>query len=177
MKIKTVVVGPLETNCYILIIGNVALIIDPGDDWEKIEKECCDLNVLGVVVTHRHFDHIGALTDALNNTGATLYDIKNLSEGFYNIGNFSFKCIYTPGHKEDCISLYFEKENLLFCGDFIFYGSIGRWDFEGGSIKDMKESIKNILKFPVDMAIFPGHGGETNLGAEKDNLEKYLKCF
>lgn len=176
MEIKTIVVGPLETNCYVLLKDHKALIVDPGDEWSKIEKNLNGLDVLGIVITHYHFDHIGALEEA-KKVGGKIYDISNLKEGINKIGPFEFECLYTPGHKEDQIAIYFKEEKAIFVGDFIFYSSIGRWDLEGGSFRDMQRSIGKILFYPLDITIYPGHGSSTSLGGEKDNLAKYLKCF
>lgn len=173
MKIKTVVVGPLETNCYILTIDEEALIIDPGDEYLKIAEALDDKKLVGVIITHYHFDHVGALEDIQKKFGARVYDFKSLKIGKNKIGKFQFECIYTPGHKDDLVSIYFENKKALFCGDFIFQGTIGRWDLEGGSYKDMQKSIEQILKYD-DMTIYPGHGPITSLANEKNNLEKYL---
>ena len=85
MEIDKVVVGNLQTNCYILSIGNDCLIIDPGDEYEKIEQVINNKNVVGVVVTHNHFDHVGALSFFDN-----IYDYHNLKEGINNIEGFNF---------------------------------------------------------------------------------------
>ena len=177
MKIESVKVGYLETNCYVLSMNETVLVIDPGDEIEKIIGLIGERKVLGVIITHHHFDHVGALDDLVKRLGVKIYDIHNMCEGKIKIGEFEFECIHTLGHKEDEISLYFAKENALFCGDFIFEGTIGRWDLPGGSFADMVESIKNILIYPDDMKIYPGHGESTFLGVERKNLESYIKHF
>lgn len=177
MKIEIVKVGYLQTNCYILSKDDNVLVIDPGDECEKIEEVIAGRKVNGIIITHHHFDHVGALSELEKSTGAAMYDISNLEKGQNEIGDFQFECILTPGHKEDSISIYFEKENNLFCGDFIFEGTIGRWDLAGGSPKDMIESITNILSYPDDMTIYPGHGESTSLGKERQMLENYKKHF
>ena len=83
MEINKVVVGPLETNCYILTIGNKCLVIDPGDEYDKIKKVINKKEVIGVIITHYHFDHIGALS--YFDKGLIL-DKTNLEEKEYNIG-------------------------------------------------------------------------------------------
>ncbi len=177
MEIKTVQVGMLETNVYILNNEGNALIIDPGDEIERIVDALGDLNLIGIIITHYHFDHISALDDLVKLKNVKVYDFHNLKEGKNKIGNFEFMMIKTPGHKEDSISIYFEEEKLLFCGDFIFQGSIGRWDFHGGDISEMKKSINKILEYPEEIKIYPGHGGATTLKDEKENLEKYINYF
>lgn len=170
MIIEKVIVGSLEENCYVLIKDNSALIIDPGDEISKIKKVIKNLSVVGVLITHHHFDHIGALSFFDKNI---IYDYSNLEEKEYNIGPFKFTVIYTPGHSEDSISYYFKEENILFCGDFIFYNSIGRCDLPTGDFNTMLKSIEKIKKYPKDMLIYPGHSRSTTLGYEIEN-NKYL---
>lgn len=169
MKIERVVVGTIDCNCYILSIDNKVLIIDPGDEFKKIDKVIAGRLVVGIIITHHHFDHVGAVSDIVSKYKSPVYDKNNLSEGLNKIDNFSFNVIYTPGHKEDLITIYFKKEKVMFCGDFIFKDSIGRCDLEGGDIKEMMKSIDKIKKYDRDITIYPGHGDETTLGYEMDN--------
>lgn len=167
MKIERVITGSLMENCYILGIGNKVLVVDPGDDIDKINKVINNREVLGVLITHRHFDHIGALS-YFNNT---IYEKSNLEEKEYIIDKFKFKVLFTPGHTTDSVSYYFEEENILFSGDFIFYETIGRCDLPTGDYTTMLESIKKIKKYPSDMLIYPGHDIETTLEHEiKNNI-------
>ena len=163
MEIKRVIVGPLEGNCYIVTKNNQTIIIDPGDEAEKIINVCNDLNVVGVLITHHHFDHIGALKEIEKHF--------NIKEG--NCPNIGFEIIKNPGHSKDSVSYYFKEEKVLFCGDFIFQNSIGRTDLETGNDKEMIESLKMISKNPDDLIIYPGHGEKTNLGYEKNNFKYY----
>ena len=165
MKIDKVIVGPLETNCYVLSINNKCIVIDPGDEYNKIKKVINNREVVGVIITHHHFDHIGALKYF---DRELLLDKSNLEEKEYNIDNFNFEIIYTPGHKEDSITIYLKKENIMFTGDFIFKGTIGRMDLPGGSYKDMQESLDKINKYDRNIKIYPGHGEETILKNEID---------
>ena len=167
MQVNRVVVGPLETNCYILTINNKCLVIDPGDEIDKIKQEIGNKQVVGVIVTHYHFDHIGALNYFDKDL---ILDKNSLEEKEYNIEDFDFEVIYTPGHKEDCITIYFKEENIMFTGDFIFEGTIGRMDLEGGSTIDMKNSLDKIKKYDKNIKVYPGHGNSTHLYKES----KYL---
>lgn len=169
MEIKTIKVGKLKCNCYILINEDNALVIDPGDDTEKIIKLIDDKKVLGVIVTHHHFDHDTGVDEILNKYKCEMYDRYNLSEGNNKIGEFEFETIYTPGHKEDLITIYFREDKVMFCGDFIFKDSIGRCDLPGSSIPDMIKSLDKIKKYDKDITIYPGHGIKTSLGYEIDN--------
>ena len=169
MDIKTVVTGYLDENCYLLIKNGTCLVIDPGDDYNDIKKEIGDNKVLGVLITHSHFDHIGALRNFLVKRSIKIFKKSNLEEKEYTIGDFKFKCIYTPGHSKDSVTFYFEEDNVMFCGDFIFNESIGRCDLPGGSEAEMKESIKKILEYPDDIKLYPGHNSNTTLGYEREN--------
>ncbi len=171
MKIKKVVVGELYTNCYILENIDKCLIIDPGDEFDKI-KTIIDKEVMGVLITHRHFDHIGALDDVLKYYDVNVYDKANLNEGLNNIDCFSFIVNYNPGHTLDSISFIFN--DIMFSGDFIFKDSIGRYDL-GGDFELMKLSIKNILNSNINYIIYPGHGNKTYLDNERNMLESYIK--
>ena len=177
MEVKKIVVGPLQTNCYLIIKDNKVLIIDPGDDFLKIKNAVGNKKVVGIIVTHYHFDHVGALEECLNYYNVHIYDINNLKEGTNKIDIFNFEIIYTPGHKEDLISVYFPSEKMLFCGDFIFENSIGRCDLPGGNYNIMIESIKKILKLSDDTIIYPGHENITSIMKERNNLEGYIKNF
>lgn len=165
MKIKRVIVGPLQENCYILENNNKCIIIDPGDEAEKIIKNI-NYPVVGILITHYHFDHIGALN--------VLKNKYNLKENNFNIKDFDFEVINTPGHTSDSKSYYFKDYNIMFVGDFIFHGSIGRMDLPTGSEKEMKESIKLISKYPKDTILYPGHGTNTNIKNELLNIANYF---
>lgn len=173
MDIKVIKTGYLEENCYVLIKDNNALVIDPGDDYDKIKTELKDYNLVGVLITHNHFDHVGSLKPLLKDYKINCYDYNNLKEKKYTISSFNFEVIYTPGHSKDSISFYFEKENILFSGDFIFKGTIGRMDLEGGSISDMKKSLLKLDRFNKDVLIYPGHGDKTLLKDER-NIYKLI---
>ena len=174
MKIERVIVGNLECNCYLLEIDNKILIIDPGDDADKIINAIGNREVVGIIVTHYHFDHIGALEEVVNKYGVLVYDKSNMKEGNVFIDNFHFEVIYTPGHREDAITIYFKKDKCMFCGDFIFRDSIGRCDLPLGNINEMINSIKKIKKYDKDTIIYPGHGVKTSLGYEINNNMYFL---
>ena len=171
MEINKVIVGFLQTNCYILNKNNKCLIIDPGDEPDKIISHIHS-KVLGIIITHYHFDHIGALDELVNKYNCKFYDINNLKEGLNNIDTFNFTMYKTPGHKEDLISLLFD--NNLFCGDFIFQNTIGRTDLKGGNFNEMQKSIQKIIKLNSNTTIYPGHGPSTTLKKELTNLLNYL---
>jgi len=166
MRIKKVSVGYLETNCYILEKDNNCLIIDPGDESDKIIYEVGNLNVVGIIITHYHFDHIGALDDIRNKYNVEVYDINNLEEREYNINGFIFDVIHTKGHHETCITIYFSEDKIMFTGDFLFKESIGRTDLETANNNEMRESLDKIKKYSKDITIYPGHGEHSTLEHE-----------
>ena len=170
MDIKTVVTGYLDENCYILIKNGTCLIVDPGDDYQKIKEEIGDNRVLGVLITHSHFDHIGALRNFLVKKSIKIFKKSNLTENKdYQIGDFRFEVIYTPGHSKDSVSFYFKEENIIFIGDFVFKESIGRTDLPGGSDEEMKNSIQKLTAYEDSIELYPGHYDKTTIGYEKEN--------
>ena len=161
--IITIKTGYLEENCYILTNNNDCLIIDPGDNKDKILENIKDYNVLGILVTHNHFDHIGAIKDIINKYKVPVFDKNNLKEGIHNISIFCFEVIYNKGHSDDSISFYFKDINSIFVGDFIFKGTIGRCDLDTGDEQEMYKSLeefKNKFK-DNNVDIYPGHGEKT----------------
>lgn len=176
MNIKVVVVGELKTNCYILEKGNNAIVIDPGANGEKI-IENIEQKVVGIVITHSHDDHTGAMMDIMKKYNCPIFNGHNLADGKHSIENFSFEVIHTPGHMDDSITLYFKEENIMFVGDFIFKGGIGRTDLPGASPYDMKQSINKILTYPKEIVLYPGHFNKTTLGEEENNLKYFLNII
>ena len=176
MEVIKVVTGALEENCYIIKNNdnNTCLVIDPGDDFPKIKDKIGDAKVLGVLVTHSHFDHVGALRNFLSNRRIKVFKKSNLQEREYTLGDFTFDVIYTPGHSLDSVTFYFKEDKIMFVGDFIFKDSIGRCDLPGGSEVSMKNSINNIKKYDKDIILYPGHGESTTLGDELSN-NPYMK--
>lgn len=163
MEIKKVVVGVLEENCYVLIKNNECLVVDPGAEYDKIRQVIGDNKVLGVLITHSHSDHIGALRNFLTKRSVKIFKRSNLEEKEYTIGDFKFKCIHTPGHSKDSVTFYFEDEQVMFIGDFIFKNGIGRTDLPGGDSKEMEQSIEKIKKYDGNIRIYPGHDEESIL--------------
>ena len=182
MNIKRIVVGLYEENCYFLTKDKDLLIVDPGDEFNKLSSiiKNNNYNLIGILITHAHFDHIGALKDLLNEYKVPVYynninneieysKLINVEEREYSINDFNFKVIKTPGHRNDLVTYYFYDDNAMFVGDFIFSGSIGRTDLEYADPKEMKNSIEKIKQYDDNIRIYPGHDIETTLKKEKEN--------
>jgi hydroxyacylglutathione hydrolase len=197
--IKALTVGPLETNCYILgdERSREAVVIDPGGDFENIEKQVRDLKlrVKYIVLTHGHFDHIGALADLKKATGAEVLihaaDAKMLSsvgqaQPFFlesgaqpcpadrtvkegdklQLGAGVIEVLHTPGHTPGGVSLLTDK--MIFTGDTLFSGSVGRADLPGSSYKTLMDSIRTkLMTKGDDYVIYPGHGPASTIGDER----------
>ncbi|HAL63681.1 MAG TPA: MBL fold metallo-hydrolase [Clostridiales bacterium] len=193
MEVKIIKSLEMDQNCYLLINGKDAVLIDPGEDTFKILKETEGYNVKYILLTHCHFDHVYSLSElkgqkivlgAFNliknivNPKITFLspseNLKGKIDGFFsdgevkNLCGIDIKCIYTPGHT-DC-SVCFLAENSLFSGDTLFFESVGRWDFETGNFQELENSVRNKLySLPDDTKVYPGHGRQTSIGYEKKN--------
>lgn len=167
--LKRIVVGKLLENCYLLERENQVLIIDPGDEFEKIKEAIGDKQVVKILITHEHFDHIGAVRDIIKEYKVEVLSFANLEEKDYQVGPFSFTVIRTPGHTRDSVTYYFQEEGLMFVGDFVFQGDIGRCDLPTGDFREMQKSIQKIRKYDDAILLYPGHGESSTLGCEKRN--------
>ena len=167
MNIRKIEVGELKCNCYLLEKDNNCLLIDPGAEYQKIKEFIKDKNVIGILITHSHYDHIGCVLDLVKEEKIPVYSNQNLKEGISYISTFSFEVIRTFGHTMDSITFYFDKDKVMFTGDFLFCDTIGRCDFLESNYNEMIKSIIKIKQYPDDITIYPGHGIKTNLGHEK----------
>ena len=175
MNIDILKVGELKTNCYIVYIDNNCLIIDPGADENFIISRIkeLDLKVLAVLVTHNHEDHNKCAKSIASIYGVEVYDYNNLFEQEHFLDPFKFRVIYTPGHSSDSITFYFPTYEVMFTGDFLFKGNVGRTDLPTGSYIDMIKSIYKINEYPASVKIYPGHGDKTTLEEERENNEAF----
>ncbi len=202
MFLRSLVVGPLQTNCYIVADPQTkeAIVIDPGDEPDRIidtirEEE---LKVIYLLCTHSHFDHVGALPELKEASGAEvvlhpdeleIYEAARDMAAFWGyeidplpppdllvrdgdeikVGSLRFQVLHTPGHSPGGICLF--GNGIAFTGDTIFAGSVGRTDFHGGDIEKLKQSFLRILSLPPETEILPGHGPPTTVEREKsENL-------
>ena len=203
-KIKTayLTVGALGTNCFIMINSDTgeAVVIDPGAQAGRILRTVREQNaaVCAVLLTHGHFDHIGAVDELRQACGCPVYALEaekevlasermNLSPQFssgmklqadiwlhdgeiFSCAGITFQVIATPGHTPGGCCFYVEKEGLLFAGDTLFAGSVGRTDFPGGSMEELVASVETrLFCLPDDTRVLPGHGGFSTIGYEKEN--------
>lgn len=197
MFIKAIVVGLLESNCYLAGDKDTKeiFIIDPGGDYDRIKKviDKGGLKPKAVINTHGHGDHIGAneefgipvwihrldagfLTDPSKNlSGVIGFFLKLkpasrlLEEGdILEIGKHALEVIHTPGHTPGSISL--KGDGVVFTGDTLFCEGIGRTDLAYGSEKDIRRSIKEkLFTLDDDYVVYPGHGQSSTIGNEKNN--------
>lgn len=195
MRIHTITVGPLDTNCYCVDHNKSAFLVDPGDDYDTILKylEENSLNLDFVVLTHGHADHI----KEASKLNVPIYIHKEdkicLYDSAYNLSSFVgapfafskdlhvlelqdgdsidwqgkvLKVIHTPGHSKGGISILLDES--LFSGDTLFRFSIGRTDLSGGSYEQLMQSInQRLFVLPDTVKVYPGHGGSSTIGEEK----------
>ena len=175
MKIICIVNGDLFENCYIVHNNKEALIIDPGSEKDKIFKtiEELKIKVVGILVTHYHFDHVLCLDDIQKKYNVPIIDFKNRIN---KIKSFSFEIIENYGHTMDSVSFYFKKDKIMFTGDFVFKDSIGKYDYDKEDI--MFENLKRFCNYDNDIVIYPGHGSSSTIGYEKENnyFLRGIKC-
>jgi glyoxylase-like metal-dependent hydrolase (beta-lactamase superfamily II) len=199
LQIEKVVVGPLLSNCYIVWDEETSkgIVIDPGDDPGKILRKINmnKLEIEKIIITHGHFDHIGAIAPLKKELGADFLahkeDLFFIEQGKdaakrwglnidqppspdrfiedgeeISLGRFNLKVLHTPGHSPGGVSFFYDK--IIFSGDTLFQGSIGRTDFRKGSLNDLIKSIKDVLyRLPDDTIVYTGHGPYTTIGDEK----------
>jgi hydroxyacylglutathione hydrolase len=188
-------VGPLAENCWILDGPERAIVIDPGDEGDRLVA-ALDKPVEAILLTHTHFDHVGAVAQLARHTGAPVYcprievpvlkDINSyLFPGFgplepydpeetleggerLTLAGFEIDVLFTPGHSPGHVSFSIPAHGLLFNGDVLFQGSIGRFDLPGGDYATLMASIAALLDtLPDDTRVLPGHGPATTLGRER----------
>ena len=192
MLIKTIPVGQLETNCYIVTDENTleCAVIDPGDESNTILDylEMNHLKCRAVLLTHGHYDHVGAVDTIAEETGAVVYmnerdDLRHSADSHlpytlkangksYDDGDvvelsgLRFEVIATPGHTPGGVTL--RCEDALFTGDTLFKGSCGRTDLPGGDMEQELRSLRRICELPGDYEVYPGHMDSSTLERERE---------
>ena len=196
MEVHTYPLGPLETNCYVLVNGSEALVVDPGGEPSQIVDflKQQGLRLLAVLNTHLHFDHIGGNAALAKAGGAPIYlhredlflldaasgrryglpetekfEYQTLEPGEITCAGLRITVIHTPGHSPGSLSYYLPDHGILFSGDVLFYRDTGRSDLPGGSRPILEnETIRGKLyQLPEPTLVYPGHGPSTTIGEEK----------
>ena len=198
MDTRCFTVGPLQENCWIVRRedSDRALVIDPGDEGDRLIAAIDGLTVEAILLTHTHFDHVGAVAQLARHTGAPVYcpklEVPILQDinayvfpGFgpfepydpeetvrggerLTLAGIDLDVIFTPGHSPGHVSYSIADERILLDGDVLFRGSVGRTDLPGGDHGTLLESIRTLVDtLPEETAVYPGHMGTTTLGAER----------
>lgn len=192
---KKLVLGVLDTNCYILSgNGKTAVVIDPAESYDIIKKTLSGMGLTAeaVLVTHGHLDHTNAAR-RMQEAGVKVYmnfadkkiigddfgfgypvpvekfvpDIKLEDGAILSVAGLLIKVLFTPGHSAGSTS--FLIEDSLFSGDTLFRRHVGRTDLRGGDENTLIRSIKKLYKLPPETPVFPGHGKETTIEFEMTN--------
>jgi glyoxylase-like metal-dependent hydrolase (beta-lactamase superfamily II) len=199
LDVRGLTVGPVQENTYIVraaVNATHAILVDPGDEPERIEAALEELGITevdAILLTHCHFDHIGAVAPMARKTGAPVYcpagELQLLTEsarftppGFgpfesyepeqtlsggehLSLAGIELDVLSTPGHSPG--HLTYAASGALFSGDVLFQGSVGRVDLPGGNWATLRDSIATLVDgYPADTMVFPGHMGVTTLGRE-----------
>jgi hydroxyacylglutathione hydrolase len=194
-------VGQIAENCFLLRKdgSDRALIVDPGDEAPRILQAAGELGVTidGILLTHTHFDHIGAVAPVAKATGAPVwcpeietpvladinsfvpwpgfgpyesYDADHTVSGGekLELAGMEIDVIFTPGHSPGHVTYSVPDETAIFSGDVLFQGSVGRTDLPGGDWATLLDSIRKLVdSHPAETTVYPGHMGITTLGAER----------
>jgi glyoxylase-like metal-dependent hydrolase (beta-lactamase superfamily II) len=202
LDVRMFTVGPVQENCFIVRQKDApnALIVDPGDEADKLLDAVRRLGietVEAILITHTHFDHIGAVAPVAAATKAPVYCpeletqvLANIMDhvpwpGFgpfesydadhtitggetLQIGGLDIEVIFTPGHSPGHVTYAIPDHEALFSGDVLFQGSVGRVDLPGGDWPTLLASIENLVSsYPAETTVYPGHMGITTLGRER----------
>ncbi len=192
MEIITLSLGALETNCYLLSLPerNDCIVIDPGDEYDRILAAAKGKEIAAVLLTHGHYDHTGALsafscpvymhpadeimlTDAAwsaMGAGSPFVPrkayVQYVMEGTaLTLAGMPFQVLHTPGHTPGCVCYQFE--NALFTGDTLFNHGYGRTDLMGGNFRELVASLRRLYRMDEALPFFPGHGPSSTIGKER----------
>ena len=185
MNIQKLTLGLYQTNTYLLANDTEAVVIDPGYEADTILDALAGKTLKAILLTHGHFDHVGAVKELVAETGCAvwihaaeatmppmvtagpLYFTHTYDEGdtVSPIAGLELTVLHTPGHTPGSVCLLMGKE--MFSGDTLFACSFGRTDLPGGDPRKMMESLRRLASLQGNFFIHPGHGGSTTLDAEK----------
>ena len=192
MNIEKLTLGLYQTNTYILTEGENAVVIDPGYDPDAILDALEGKNLKAILLTHGHFDHVGAVKELVAETGCDVYihaaelnlpPMITAGQLYYThtyaesdhitpIPGVELTVLHTPGHTPGSVCLLWKDQ--MFSGDTLFEGSCGRIDLPGGDPQQMMRSLSRLSRLQADYHVHPGHGGSTTLAAEK-RYNPYLR--
>jgi hydroxyacylglutathione hydrolase len=197
MDVRMHTVGPVQENCFVASQDGKAFVVDPGDEADALIAAVDGLEVEAILLTHTHFDHVGAVAPLARATGAPVYCpaiekdvLANINDyvpwpGFgpfesyaadhllsggeqLQIAGLDIDVIFTPGHSPGHVSYSVPDQRALFSGDVLFASSIGRTDLPGGDHARLLQSIAELIeRLPEDTHVLPGHMGVTTLGVER----------
>lgn len=197
MQCSTYVLGPLETNGYLLTAGNKGIFIDPGAPSSPLQDTLKEQRVelSHIINTHLHCDHTSGNAFLADATGATVYanpadDFLLESQigrggamGLPTTDDFTYTpltqtdmtllgepcmVLETPGHSPGSLSLYFPDSEAVFVGDLLFHRAVGRTDLPGGDTATLQQSVREkIFTLPANTTVYCGHGPATTVGSEK----------
>jgi glyoxylase-like metal-dependent hydrolase (beta-lactamase superfamily II) len=202
IDVRMFTVGPIQENCFVVREpgSTTALIVDPGDEAERLMQGLDGLGIQqldAILLTHTHFDHVGAVAPLARATNAPVYCpeleqqvLSNIMDyvpwpGFgpfesydadrtvsggetLELSGLTIDVLFTPGHSPGHVTYAIRDERALLSGDVLFQGSVGRTDLPGGDWPTLARSIESLLDaFPQDTAVYPGHMGITTLGRER----------
>jgi hydroxyacylglutathione hydrolase len=201
MDVRMFTVGPVAENTYIFRRedSDRALIVDPGEEADRLLGAIDELGVTldGILLTHTHFDHVGAVAPVAKATGAEVwvpeiekvvlddimafvpwpgfgpfesYDAEHTLSGGekLELAGFDIDVLFTPGHSPGHVTFSIPDESAVFSGDVLFEGSVGRTDLPGGDWGTLLESIRGLVEgLPEETTVYPGHMGITSLSAER----------
>ena len=195
LNINIMELGLYQTNCYIVNKAGYAkcIVIDPGYEAHKICDQLDDLGLEpeAILLTHGHFDHVGAVRDLAATYGCRVYlraeettmppqmtagalyfTDEYPAQGQLEVAELQVRVMHTPGHTPGSVCLL--MEDAMFSGDTLFAGSMGRCDFPGSNIFDMRKSLRSLCALEKNYRIFPGHGEDSTLDFEK-KTNPYLR--
>ena len=200
LDVRCFTVGPLQENCYVVRPegGDRALVVDPGDEAPRLlaALETLEAEAAGILLTHTHFDHVGAVAELARATGAEVwvpeaehrvlanindylwpgygpfeaYDAEHTVAGgeTLELAGLRLEVLFTPGHSPGHVSFSVPDHAALLSGDVLFRGSVGRTDLVGGDWPTLLDSIGMLVdRLPGETTVYPGHMGVTTLGAER----------
>ena len=195
MRVLSLMVGPIMTNCYILCdeAAKVCAVIDPGDEAGRIEEEIASSGCTPtmILLTHGHFDHCTGVAcllekwpelpvyiheaDVVDTVGDQLKFCRlgEKNQRYYHegdkltVGNLTLDVMETPGHSQGSVSLLVEGQHVIFSGDTLFRGNCGRCDFPGGDYRAMVRSLGRLGKLEGQYTVYPGHEEATDMDYER----------